>query len=131
KRACGRSRDRAGESRWHRMAEQRPSPQLCDLPTSAMPGRGSRRAGNGQLAADALSQLSRACPRTRRRRLVCDRAVASCERCADQTHPGPPMKKRNGEITAGLYFMDIGGTSRGAQSEIIEIRTGIKTDGTQ
>src|SRR5439155_7086471 len=55
KRACGRSRDRAGEGHRHRMAEQCSEAQLCDLSTGAMPGRGSCRARNGKLTADAVS----------------------------------------------------------------------------
>ena len=39
------------------------------------------------------------------------------------------MKRRNGQITAGLYFMDVGVTIRGDQSEIAEIRAGLKRVG--
>src|SRR5437763_1989162 len=111
------------------MAEQRSSPQLCDLPTSAMPGCGSRRAGNGQLAADALSQLSRACGRTRRKSLVQHHAGAHCERCADETRaPRTPMKKKR-QITAGVYFMSFGLRIRADQSMIPKIRAKLKREG--
>ena len=39
------------------------------------------------------------------------------------------MKRRNGQITAGLYFMDVGVTIRGDQSGIAEIRAGLKRVG--
>src|SRR5438067_7769448 len=52
------------------MAEQRSSPQLCDLPTGAIQGRGSCRARNGEFTANAFPQLPRARGRTRRRSMV-------------------------------------------------------------
>src|SRR5438128_12138846 len=54
KRACGRSRYRAGESRRHRMAEPWSEAQLRDLPALAMPGCRAGRPEAWKIAANVV-----------------------------------------------------------------------------
>src|SRR6266480_310522 len=112
------------------MALERAPPQLRDVSARAVQRCRTRRAGNGKLAANAFSQLSRARRRTRCCSLVQHRAGAGCERRADETRRAarPPMKKKR-QITARLYFMSSGFEIRVDQSRIPEIRAELKRVG--
>src|SRR5205814_5778330 len=112
------------------MALKRAASQFRDVSARAVQRCRARRDRNGQLAGDALSQLSRAGRRTRCRSLVQHHAGARCERCADETRPArPPMKKKR-QITVRVYFMSSGlKISRVDPSEIPEIRAAFKRVG--
>ena len=76
------------------MAQQRFTTQLRHLSPGAVPGCGSRCAGNGKLATDAVPQLPRARRWKGRCGLVQHRTDDACERGADETRSaGSPVKK--------------------------------------